>query len=325
MLKNIFCRTIWSVFAGICCLISNPPLECSSDIAFSDCCGFIHCPPNNIGLSHTEGKGLGYSLGYTSLDLFLAQAYCEGQIVPFVNLKGHAFNNGRFAANAGLGLRWSDASCSRVWGANFFYDSLNAKHLPYHQVSLGLEMLGEAWDVRVNGYLPVGHKRTNIYTLSYDFSNGFLAKAREQFAMGGIDAEIGYHFCKMQYLDLYAGIGPYYYRGRAPETENAFRSKHKEAFGGRLRALVDFLTYFELEGVTSYDSRFKWTGQVTLSVYIPFDWFCSFGDYLDDDVCAPCGLMSRLYQPVVRNEIIVVDRINRFSSNPLILDPEFEP
>lgn len=322
MLKIFFRQNIWTMLVGLCSLLfGSTPLECALEIPFlSNLESKPSRPSKYISLSHTEGKGLGYSQGYTSLDLFLAQPFCESQFIPFVDLRGHVFNNGRFATNAGLGFRWLDSPHRQVWGINCFYDSFIASHLPYHQVSLGLEALGETWDLRINGYLPVGRKNTPIYRLSYNFSSGFRAKAREQFAMAGIDAEIGYHFCKLQYLDLYAGLGPYFYSGRSQKTKNAFRKTRKDITGGRLRASALFLSYFELEGMTSYDSHFKWAGQVTLCVNIPLDWICGFRNQADD--CAPCGLMERLFQPVIRNEIIVIDRINRFSSNPEILDPE---
>lgn len=314
-----FRQNTWAIAVGACCLLlGSAPLECALEIPLLGCWESMGPASNCIEVSHTEGKGLGYSQGYTSLDLFLAQPIYEGQLIPFVDLRGHVFNNGRFATNAGLGFRWLNASCRQMWGVNFFYDSLLTHRQPYHQVSLGLEALGETWDVRINGYLPVGRKKTPIYRLSYDFSSGFLAKAREQFAMSGIDVEIGYHFCNMQCFDLYAGVSPYLYWGRSQKTENAFRAKRKGVIGGRLRTSSTFLTHCELEGVVAYDSRFKWTGQVTLSLNIPFDWSCCFGNQAD--VYAPCW-----FQPVIRNEMIVIDRINRFSSNPAILDPEFEP
>lgn len=305
--------------------LAKPIVGHTAEIPLFDRCEILeNCPDNDLYLSHTEGKGLGYNQGYTSLDLFLTLPLCNCRFIPFIDLKGHVFNNGRFATNTGLGLRWLNPCYERAWGLFCFYDSYISSRLSCHQVSLGFESLGETWDLRVNGYLPVGHKKTSIYRLSYDFSSGFLARAREQFAMAGIDAEIGYHFCRMQYFDFYAGIGPYFYRGSSQKTKNAFRVTRKNAFGGRLRASAAFLTYLELEGVLSYDSLFKCTGQVSLSLNIPFDWQFGFG-CSDNDCCAPCGFMQRLTQPIIRNEIIVIDKINRFSTNPLILDPEFEP
>lgn len=290
---------------------------------FLACSSTLECHElGRVRLEHTEGKGLGYSLGYTSLDLFMAQPLCDNVLIPFVDLRGHVFNNGRFATNAGLGLRWFDPCCEQLWGIHLFYDSHLTRRLPYHQVSLGLEMLGESWEVHFNGYLPVGHKKTNLYFIGYNlFRNGFLCKAKEQFAMGGLDLELGYHFCTMQCFDMYLGFGPYFYRGTSEKTKNAFRSTTKNLVGGRFRASVSLMQCLELEGVTTYDTRFKWAGQVILSINLPFDWNCGFGTPINES----CGLRERFFQPVIRNEIIVIDRINRFSSNPEILDPEFEP
>ncbi|MES2121269.1 MAG: inverse autotransporter beta domain-containing protein, partial [Chlamydiota bacterium] len=194
--------------------------------------------PEHISVSHTEGKGLGYSKGYSSLDLFLSQPFCYKHYVPFLDLRGHIFNDGKYAANAGLGLRWLNRRCSLIWGGNAFYDYLQTSHFHYNQVSVGLEALGKNWDARLNGYLPVGRKNTNIYRLSYDnlSPGGFLVEAREQLAMKGFDSEVGYDFCKTRFLQVRVGAGPYYYWGSSAATENAFRSTTKHAFGGRLSA-----------------------------------------------------------------------------------------
>lgn len=313
MITNLLHKRVLFLVSGMLTLLFGKPHLESSLCSSTD----FSC----ISLSHTEGKGLGYSQGYTSLELFLSHP-CENQIVPFLDLRGHLFNEGKNAANVGAGIRWMDGCCNRLWGINFFYDTLRTSQLAYNQLGLGLECLGENWDFRINGYLPIGHKNTQIYRLSYDFSSGFLAKAREQFAMGGFDAEIGYRSCFCQGTEWYAGLGPYAYWGRSQKTTNAFRSTHKTLVGGRLRASAQFLSYFALEGVTTYDSRFKWGGQVTVSLNLPFDWFCSHNRRSDD-----CGeyCSATACRPVFRNEIILVNRINRFSSNPLILDPEFEP
>jgi len=38
----------------------------------------------------------------------------------------------------------------------------------YNQVSLGLESLGERWDFRANGYLPVGDKKSRLFDPKFD-------------------------------------------------------------------------------------------------------------------------------------------------------------
>ncbi|HSW86127.1 MAG TPA: inverse autotransporter beta domain-containing protein [Rhabdochlamydiaceae bacterium] len=306
-----------------CCPESGA--SCSNDIV-SVCDNVPAClpklKPDLIELSHTEGKGLGYSKGYSSLDLFLSQPFCQKQCAFFLDLRGHIFNDGKYAANAGFGFRWLDKCHNQIWGINSFYDYLQTEQRPFNQVSMGFEALWETWGVFVNGYLPVGKKETPLYQFSYlDISpTGFLLKGKEKFAMKGVDAEVGYRFCNVKCVNLYAGIGPYYYWGRSAATENAFRPTHRHAFGGRLNASVSYRNYVSLEGIATYDSLFKWGGQVTLAVAFPFDFT------VKTKGCGgpPC-LQERLYQPVRMNEIIVIDRIHRYSSDPDILNPENEP
>src|SRR5579872_2570391 len=156
--------------------------------------------PERIGVSNTEGKGLGYSQGYTSLDLFLSQPFCEKRCAPFLDLRGHIFINGKYAANAGAGFRWMNKKCTQVWGINGFYDYRLTKHRPYNQVAMGLEFLANSWGVTLNGYLPVGKKETPLYEFKYLAAGPtfFLMKGREQFALKGADAEIGYRYCNNQ-------------------------------------------------------------------------------------------------------------------------------
>lgn len=143
----------------------------------------------------------------------------------------------------------------------------------------------------MNGYLPVGRTRTPLYAFSYrnPLFEGFLVKGTEQFAMKGLDAEVGYHFCRIPCMDLYAGAGPYYYCGRSAATENAFRKVYKCLVGGRLRVCASFLNYVTLEGSTTYDSRFNWGGQVFLAVHLPFTFRCQLGK---DNAC---GFEEKFY------------------------------
>ena len=143
------------------------------------------------------------------------------------------------AANTGLGLRWLQEDYGIVWGINAFYDYYRTSQRNYHQVTVGLEALGECWELHVNGYLPVGDKKTNIYKFEYEdlAPTLFLMKAKEQLALAGIDAEFDYHFYEGEDFSLYAGAGPYYYRGRSVATPNVFRPTHRQAIGGRLGQL----------------------------------------------------------------------------------------
>src|ERR1700679_3178490 len=48
---------------------------------------------------HAQGTGIGYSRGYTTLEGFFSPKRCQQAWVPFVDLRGHVFNNSTFAAN----------------------------------------------------------------------------------------------------------------------------------------------------------------------------------------------------------------------------------
>jgi len=267
-------------------------------------------------IGHTEGKGLGYSQGFTSFELFLSEKFSCERIAPFVDVQYNIFNRGKAAWNLGLGGRLINTYSNQIWGVNFYYDDRNKPEHHYYQLGCGIEILGENWEVHVNGYLPVCRTKTPIYTLNYDFRSGFLAIAREQMAMRGVDSEVGYHFSNRHCHDLYIGLGPYFYEAFSEKTKNAWNSAYRRAPGGRLRAKSVFLTYFELEATTCYDSLFKWTAQAQIALNIPFG--C-------DTPSKPWCIDDRLTQKVIRNPIIVVDTLKRRSTDPLILDPEHKP
>ncbi len=278
--------------------------------------------PEHLTASHTEGKGLGYTQGYSSLDLFLSQPFSNQTVAPFLDLRGHIFNDGRYAANAGLGFRIFRGCTSQVWGIYGNYDYLQTSHRIYNQVGGGLEVLGDQWDARINAYVPVGGKRKNIYQFEYeDFRGKFGLKAREQLALKGVDSLFGYRYCKKSFGEFHIGAGPYYYWGNSSKTTNAFSSKHRHTVGGRLAASVSFWDYLLLEAVGSYDAIFRWCGQAAIALNIPFDFTLKKSNRNSNCYC----LQKRLYEPVVRNEIIAVKSLNRFTDDPRVLDPEFEP
>lgn len=250
--------------------------------------------PYQVKIRHIEPDGIGFTKGYSSLDLSLSCPSCDDHLVSFLDLRGHVFNDGKFAVNTGLALRWLPECSCRVWGINLFYDYRQTHKRPYNQISMGLEALGERWDFRVDGYLPVGAKRSRAFDFSFDFfpDNSFLLTGKRELAMKGIDAEAGYHFTEIDAFDLYAAIGPYFY---APGKFG------DNTVGGRLRLLSTICTYLTLEAALSYDHIFKWIGQGALSLNFPFG--------PRKRVCCDSLLLEeRLYQPIWHNEIIVIDR-----------------
>jgi hypothetical protein len=236
-------------------------------------------------------------MGYTTLEGFFTIPHTiSTSWVPFLDVRGHIFNNGKPAANAGLGIRY--LASSRVWGANAYYDYRKTSHQHYNQVSAGLESLGRVWDFRLNGYLPVGDKTSHYYDTRFSHFSGnsmYLSSKREE-AFRGANAEVGAHVKKMKYANIYAAAGPYY-----------FDFKGKNAWGGEVRLAVDLTDYVKLEGNASYDRIFKWIVQGQVSVNIPFGGKSTVKKRNSNSCSNEMMLRERALQRVDRDEIIVLD------------------
>ena len=163
-----------------------------------------------VGFRYTTPDGIGYKQGYSTLEVFFSSLNEErGRWLKFLDLRGHVFDNGKMAANAGIGLR--RISSSRVWGVNAYYDYRNTKHQHYNQIGTGLEMLGRMWDFRLNGYLPVGDKTSHLRHTHFDKFEGhhIILRSTKNFAMRGANVEMGRHIGS-----VYIAGGPYYLNGQ---------------------------------------------------------------------------------------------------------------
>jgi hypothetical protein len=252
-------------------------------------------------IRHIESGGIGYNQGYTTVETFLASDPAQGSLIPFVDARGHVFNHGKLAANAGIGVR--GILENRVYGINAYYDYRNTTKLHFNQIGLGLETLGTLWDFRMNGYLPVGKKVSAPYNTTTSSSSGHTVFSRKyRFAMKGADAEIGFHFGKCSSWNFYAAAGPYYYTG----------SISHNAWGGKIRASSSYKSYVSLEISDSYDSQFHNRFQGQIAFNFPFG---PNPKYRKSDNSNKLNelLSCRVVQPVGRNEIIVVKHKRRSS------------
>ncbi|MGC2595562.1 MAG: inverse autotransporter beta domain-containing protein [Rhabdochlamydiaceae bacterium] len=215
----------------------------------------------HVGLRHTEARGVGYHSGYTTLEgfgIYDRTTTC----MPFVDIRGHVFDDGKFAGNIGVGGRTLLSSINHLLGYYFYYDVRQDHHdLTAQQVSPGIELLGKRFEYRMNGYFPVGDQKSHKYGFKFDEFHGhnILIKAKQRHVMIGGDAEVGAHITQSTKYDLYAGAGPYY-----------FSSPHASAWGGKVRLLGRFKEYVSLEATYSYDHLFKNIIQGSVAVNLPF-------------------------------------------------------
>jgi hypothetical protein len=216
----------------------------------------------HVGVRHTEARGVGYEEGYTTVEGFGIYDH-NPYFMPFLDLRGHVFNNGKLAGNVGIGERTVIPSINHIFGVYCYYDVRQENHHlnVVNQVSPGIELLGKRMEYRMNGYFPVGRDKSHKY--HYAFSrfddHNILLKYKRKFAMTGGDAEIGAHFTQSTKYDLYGAAGPYY-----------FSSEHASSWGGKARLLGRYKEYVSLEASYSYDHLFRSIVQGTVAFNLPF-------------------------------------------------------
>ncbi len=232
---------------------------------------------------HIIGHGVGFNRGYSTVETFYSPLKKKPEnIIPFFDMRGHVFNNGKIAFNVGSGIRKQIKK--RVYGINTYYDFRKTKKMDYNQFGLGAETLGESWDFRINGYIPFAEKITgpdeyNVY----------------QFAMRGGDISCGYHFSKTDFIDMSLLGGFYYYKEHIGPNfagiSSGFRCRFKE--------------YFTFAIGASYDPVFKSRLQYLIGFTIPFGQEPEKANLLyKKESDHNTKLTSRSVQPVFRAEIL---------------------
>ena len=119
--------------------------------------------PSHLTAKYRFDKGIGYRHGYTTFAGFLTPNW-DRDIQPFIDARGHIFNDGKWATNLGVGSRFNLPS-TWVIGGNIFWDFRDVDILnSVNQISAGFEAFHKYFDVRLSGYYPVGRPRQSIKT-----------------------------------------------------------------------------------------------------------------------------------------------------------------
>lgn len=244
---------------------------------------------------YATGRFISIDQAYTKMGLFLPISCCN-DAAAFVDGRAYCFNDGKWAASGGLGVR-KDFCEWGVVGINAYYDYLRGcAKSNYNQVGVGLEWLHECWDARINGYLPVNTKTQLCKKCNFDqIGNGFSASKRNvEFVYKGLNAELGAPVINHEKGTLYAAAGPYYYH-----------TTYHRFWGGYGRVAMYMGSYISAEVRFSYDSVYKWNAQGYAQLSIPLNFFCS----------SNCCCSDLLFQPVQRNDLILTDRCCRWKWN----------
>ncbi|MBM3208257.1 MAG: hypothetical protein FJZ57_06625, partial [Chlamydiae bacterium] len=252
--------------------------------------------PNSFrfSMSHTEGKGIGYNHGYTSLDMFFTFGSIHN-FRPFFDIRGHMSNDGNPSANVGFGVRYLPNSINAIFGANAFFDFRQARHSTFEQLGAGFEILGTQWKMNANCYFPI-IKTTNVIDTSfYKFSgHNALIHIQREIAMKGADANLGRSLIQRGHYNLDAYIGGYYFEGH----------RGLKAPGGYFRLISNLSEFVSVGMQTSYDTLFKGILQGTAAINFPIGKRVKTGNK-KRSCYTELALARELTQPVSRFEMIV--------------------
>jgi hypothetical protein len=246
-------------------------------------------------LSHTEGSGIGYKRGFTTISGFDMVESCT--LYPFLEIRAHGFDNRKLAGNFGGGVRYRSDS-EWILGANLYYDLRQGDHRDlnrvghyFHQVGIGLEALSECVDFRFNFYQPVGKKRWDFRQIHFNDNAGItpIFSYKKQTTFTYLNAEMGGYigtgtFCHCVDWRTYFAIGPY-----------MIKEHHKnEKWGAALRLEADFTPYLSFEFRTGYDQLYLGYAQVKVSLNFPLYPLSSIrqasdlcGDIFNDSITQP--------------------------------------
>jgi hypothetical protein len=247
MIKVLPSLSLLLPFSSLLATFSLP--ECREEI-----------PREWISLQHREGKGIGYGIGYSTLEAFLSHSF-QSDWLTFADLRGHYFNDGEWAGNAGAGIRAPRELSSRIYGINVYYDVRQTNQTRFEQIGGGFELFSENWDFHLNGYFPVGPRRRRYGEETATFQEHSLFFWENiAFAMTGGDFEFGRKLYRGKYCDLHAMGGIYYFQGEY--------NQHTE--GGFLKLSSRLTRYFSVDVEGSYDPLFRWIVQGALTFKIAY-------------------------------------------------------
>lgn len=248
-----------------------------------------------LELSYAVGDFIAIKHNYAGIGLLYPLSNLHYN--PFIDLHGYRLDNGKWAGSFGVGFRTDFNDCS-VIGANIYYDYRRGNHKrSFNQIGIGAEWLTDCWDIRINGYIPVGTRVHKENCRFVDYGDDFFAfRWDSEFAYTGIDAEIGAPIKRWCDVEIYGAAGPYYYE----------RCSYRCFWGGYARLEANWKSILSMQVRVSYDHVYRTNVQGVFKLSLPFDWFCS------NSCCNPC---PSTWKKVYRNDMILTDHCCKWKWN----------
>ncbi|MEM9213109.1 MAG: right-handed parallel beta-helix repeat-containing protein [Cyanobacteria bacterium P01_F01_bin.150] len=287
-------------------------------------------PRFNVG--HTTSGG--WMNGLSRISGWIPLRQQVGEDVTFIEPRIVLDNEGHWGGNFLLGHREYDEDGNRLWAGYASIDIREAEEGTCDQLGLGMETLGDKWDVHLNGYIPIGSCRRNLEESFFTTGDGISSSATfegnqlilsetqgsirsftDQIAVGGFDLGTTVELAEWDDGDgdLRALAGIYHLGAEGID----------DAFGWRLGLEARPTEQIVLGVVYQEDEMFG--TNVMASITFSFPRVRPKGDVLDEFE-EDYEVVERLGEPIRRNHTIVMNTISGQESDlTVVSEPLFNP
>lgn len=271
---------------------------------------------------YMSGSGVGYLGSYYQLGGFRPFWLSDDAFIA-PEARAMLTNDGQWGGNFGGLARKYLESRDRIIGAYGYFDTDSQYNQRFNQGSFGVETLG-SWDLRINGYLPLGNQDTMVsngpalcvqgdpfFQGNNIVFNGVQAQNRAQALTGG-DIEFGIPVAP-QWQWLRANAGAYYYTSNqlAPVAVDAAIPNQQDKNPIGVRARLDaWITETVLASV-NVTSDTVWGTNVNAMIDIRFSGMNPTRFYPDFTT------RERMMQPVHRNWRVAVMQYGTAVNTPI--------
>ena len=206
-----------------------------------------------------NGPGLQFRAGHNAFETFGRDvSISQAELFPYIlddnqmlfgDLRLFLSNNAEVGGNAGLGYRFRPWGGSQILGASLWYDADNSLGVLFQGVGISLEGYTDIFDIRLNGYAPVGKTEQNLVqrAINTRFVGTTLVFDRVTLngkSMPGVDYEFGVALptalLKQHNLRWYAG--GYHFAASGYDAINGFKSRLQGSIVPSVDTQVEFTT-----------------------------------------------------------------------------------
>lgn len=259
---------------------------------------------------------------YGMLDIMVPLAQRADRLL-FINARGLLRKSPVNEVNLGVGYRWLNNTGDAMMGVYGYYDDKqSAQKLKYSQLTLGGEYKTSDWSFGSNVYLPLGKSKRDMSRANRSEAQAYQndkfillygGNVVTEYALYGLDAEVGYTPPKLPELTAY--LGGYYFKHSDSRTITGPRAALQYDVAPLLGKHFNWIGSLNLETSMQYDAvrnGIFYTG-VRLSVPI------------GSQAKRPAGLQKAMTALVRRDLDVVTDTETTFNEKKVWTKPDGTP